>query len=286
MTGMSEIVLAVVLLLALGLLLGLVIGIAVKLFGVEVDPKLEQVEDLLPGANCGACGSAGCADFARALLKDEGAPDACTSASSEVLSQIAAVLGVSLAERTPNVAVVLCGGDSSVAKAAAKYNGVADCRSAVLVAGGAKGCRHGCLGLASCARACPFGAIEITPDGLAVVHAGICTGCGKCVATCPRNLIALVPATVPIHVLCSSPEKGAAKGKVCKRSCIGCRKCAKNAGEGQIVMDGFLARVNLEDPPGAELAKVCPTKCLQPSVPAKPSEAGVQDQEQREVVNA
>ena len=286
MTGLPDIALAIGLLLALGLVLGLVIGIAVKLFGVEVDPKLEQVEDLLPGANCGACGFAGCADFARSLLKGEATPDACTSASNDALSQIAAVLGVSVDERTPNVAVVLCGGDNSVAKAAAKYNGVADCRSAALVAGGAKGCRYGCLGLASCARACPFGAIEITAEGLAVVHPDLCTGCGQCVATCPRKLIELVPATVPIHVLCSSPEKGAAKGKVCKRSCIGCRKCAKNAGEGQMIMEGFLARVNLEDPPGAELAEVCPTKCLQPSLLVEPSAASVQDQEQREVVNA
>ena len=273
-------------LLALGLVLGLAIGVAVKLFGVEVDPKLEEVEDLLPGANCGACGFAGCADFARSLLASEATPDKCTSASGEVLSQIAAVLGVSLGERTPNVAVVFCGGDSSVAKAAAGYNGVADCRSAALVAGGAKGCRFGCLGLASCARACPFGAIEITAGGLAVVHSDLCTGCGNCVATCPRRLIGLVPATVNLHVLCSSPEKGAAKSKVCERSCIGCRKCAKNAEEGQITMDGFLARVNVEDPPGPELAEVCPTKCLQPSLLVEPPAANVEAQEQREVANA
>lgn len=275
--------LPVVVLVAMGVGFGLVIGVAVKLFGVETDPRIEQVEELLPGANCGACGFAGCAEFAKALVAGDTTVETCPSSPTEAVARIAALLGVEVGERDPKVAVVLCGGDSSIAKWAAEYNGVSDCRSAALVAGGAaKGCLYGCLGLGSCARACPFGAIEITPNGIAVVHPDLCTGCGKCVETCPRNLIRLVPKSAPLHVLCSSPEKGAVKTKVCKAACIGCRKCVKNAGDGQMVMDGFLARVNYDDPPGAELAEVCPTGCLKPSLLATTANT----QEERETANA
>jgi electron transport complex protein RnfB len=276
---------AVSTLLIMGLGLGLVIGLAVKFLAVESDPRLEQVEALLPGANCGACGFAGCSDFARALLAEEAAPGQCPSTPSEDAAEIAALLGVDVGARDEKVAVVRCGGDSSVAGWAAGYNGVNDCRSAMLVAGGVKGCAYGCLGLASCARACPFGAIEITDQGIAVVHPGLCTGCGKCVATCPRSLIVLVPKTTPLHVLCSSPDKGAAKRKVCKVACIGCRKCVKEAEEGQMSMEGFLARVNLEDPPAAALAAVCPTHCLQPSPSVAAQTTDREPEPAREVVH-
>jgi len=277
---------AVLLLLCMGVVLGVVIGITVKLFAVEQDPRLEEAEALLPGANCGGCGFAGCADFARALLTGEGKPEQCPSTPSEAAAQLAALLGVEVVEREPVTAVVHCGGDDANARMAANYNGVSDCRSATLVASGAKGCLHGCLGLGTCARACPFGAIEITAKRLAVVHADICTGCGKCVGVCPRNVISLAPKAAPLHVFCNSPEKGAVTGKVCKVSCIGCRKCAKKAEEGQMIVDGFLARVNYENPPGPELAEVCPTKCLQSSVALIVESTPAPAEEKREVVNA
>lgn len=273
----------VVLLLVMGLVLGFGIGLAVKFFGAVVDPRLEKVEGMLPNANCGACGFAGCADFARALVALEAEPGKCPSCSSEAVEQICELLGVVAEEREPRVAVVRCGGDNTKAKQAGLYNGVADCKDAVLVAGGAKGCVHGCLGLATCARACPFGAIEITDDGIAVVHDELCTGCGKCVSVCPRGLIILVPASAPVHVYCNSPQKGAAKSKVCKASCIGCRKCVKASEEGQMEIDGFLASVNYDNPPTAAVCEVCPTKCLRP---ASAEAASPQPEEAREVANA
>ena len=162
-------------------------------------------------------------------------------------------------------AIVFCGGNNTDARKAVGYNGVKDCKSAMLVAGGDKGCAYGCLGFASCARACPFNAIEMK-DGLAIVHPDICVGCGKCVATCPRKLIKLVPQKAPVHVFCSSPEKGPVKRKVCKVACIGCRKCVK-AAEDQMKIEGFLAGVNYDNPPGLEIVEKaqCPTGCLRAS---------------------
>lgn len=258
----TQIALAVGILGAIGLILGGIIGTAVRFFGVELDPRLEQVEDLLPGVNCGACGSAGCSDFARSLLAEEGVPENCPSCEPEARKTICELLGITAQEVSRKVAVVACAGDNGQAKMAAHYNGVNDCGSAVLVAGGVKGCLYGCLGLGSCVRACPFDAIEITDGGIAFVHPELCTGCGSCIEACPRDIIGLVPKSVQIHVLCNSPEKGGAKRKVCKAACIGCRKCVKAAEDDQMMMDGFLARVNYENPPALSVAEECPTGCI------------------------
>ena len=232
----------------LGAILAVIIGAAAKAFAVESDPRIETVTDMLPGANCGGCGFAGCADFAKAVVEHGNSPAQCPVASSEDAARIAEFLGISAEEKEKVVAVVKCSGNAFVT-VRSPYNGVSDCRSAVLVAGGAKGCDYGCIGFASCARACPFDAIEIR-DGLAVVHPDLCVGCGKCVDTCPKDLIALVPAAVDVHVYCNSPEKGAAKRKVCKTACIGCRKCIKAAdSEDQMLVDGFLISTNYDNPP-------------------------------------
>ncbi|MFA4944552.1 MAG: RnfABCDGE type electron transport complex subunit B [Lentisphaeria bacterium] len=257
---------AVLVLAATGLVLGVVIGIVVKLFAVHPDPKREAVEALLPGANCGGCGFAGCADFARALMAGEAEPGLCPSNTHENIAQIAMLLGLgSIAAREPKVAVVRCGADRGTA-ASKNYNGVTDCKSAALVGGGDKVCAHGCLGYGTCSRACPYNAIEMLAGGLAVVHADLCVGCGKCVSTCPRKLIQLVPKSAPVHVYCNSPAKGADKLKFCKTSCIGCRKCVK-AAEGKMKVEGFLASVNYAEPPGPAVCEVCPTHCLRPTVP-------------------
>lgn len=263
---MGTAVLAVILVASIGVALGVIIGVAAKVFAVETDPRIEDVNDMLPGANCGGCGYAGCADFSKAVVAGEVTPDSCPVSSANDVAKIAEFLGISAGDKEKKVAVVLCGGSDSLAKKAAKYNGISDCRSAVLVSGGAKGCSSGCLGYASCARACPFGAIEMR-DGLAFVHKELCVGCEKCVATCPRNIIKMVPFSAEVHVFCSSKEKGAAKKKVCDVPCIGCRKCVKASEEGQMLIDGFLIQTNYENPPGKELveAAACPTKCLRTS---------------------
>ncbi|MEI6890595.1 MAG: RnfABCDGE type electron transport complex subunit B [Pontiella sp.] len=247
----------------LGTLLGVIIGMVAKVFAVEVDERIEGVADLLPGANCGGCGYAGCADFAKGVVGEMATPDQCPVASPEDVTAIANYLGISAEEKEKMVALVRCSGDEPNT-VRSMYNGVRDCRSAVLVAGGAKGCDYGCLGFGSCARACPFGAIEMK-KGLAIVHKDLCVGCENCVAACPKELIIMVPEAAETHVYCNSPEKGAAKRSVCKTACIACRKCVKASGEeDHMEIDGFLIRTNYENPPGPELveASACPTSAL------------------------
>ncbi len=258
---------ALIILLGSGLLIGLAIGLVVKFVAVPSDPLLDQINELMPGANCGACGYPGCAGYAAAMVKQIAKPGACPAMSAASIASICQLLGVSEEKRERKVAVVFCSGDDDKATRQAFYNGVNNCRDAMQVAAGAKTCTYGCLGLGACARACPFGAIEITAKHLAVVHPDFCRACGKCVQTCPKKLIRLVPASAPIHVFCSSPEKGALKRTACKGACIGCRKCTSSAKENQIRMNGFLATVSYADPPAAEVAEVCPTGALRRNIP-------------------
>lgn len=247
-----------------GALLGAVIGVLARVFRIESDARVELVAELLPNANCGGCGKAGCVDFAKAVVAGELPPGGCPVSSRETVSAIARALGIEAGEVESKVAVVLCSGDDASTRKKVRYNGVNDCVSASLVAGGPKNCAYGCLGFSSCARACPFGAIEMV-NSLAVVHRELCVGCGKCVETCPRHLIKLVPLRAKINVYCSSPAKGVEKKAYCAGGCIGCRKCGK-AAEGKFVFNGFCASVDYDaaELPGEDVLEKanCPSGCL------------------------
>ena len=262
---MEVFIAAVITMALIGILLGAIIAVAAKLFKVKVDPRIELVSELLPGVNCGGCGKAGCADFAKSIISEECPPSKCPVASQEQISSIAKALGIEVGDTIKKVAVIYCGGGHNQEKVQTLYNGVSDCVSASLIAGGPKGCAHGCLGMGSCARSCPFNAIEMA-NGLAVVHPNLCVGCGACIDTCPRNIIDLAPQKAKVHIYCNSPEKGAAKMKVCSVPCISCRKCVKAGEENQFIIDGFNISVNydaekLVNTDIFEKVK-CPTGCL------------------------
>lgn len=254
---------AVIALAALALIAGLGLAIAARVFAVETDPRIELVEEALPGANCGACGFPGCSGLAKAIVEGNAEIDACPVGGTACANAVAEIMGVSFAGGGDRmVAIVLCKGDDQVASKRFYYNGIYDCSSAALIFGGDKSCAFGCLGLGTCAGICPFGAIEMLESGLAQVDPVKCTGCGKCVSACPKKIIKMVPAKREVHILCSSHDKGAAARKACKTACIACQKCVKAAPEGAIRMEDFLAVVDysFEIPP--EVAGECPMNTI------------------------
>jgi electron transport complex protein RnfB len=246
----------------IGLFAAVALGIAAKKFAVEIDPRELAVLEVLPGANCGACGLPGCGGYAKAVVDGSMAPNLCTPGGSETIEKIAHIMGVEAVSAAPEIAVVCCQGDNAKASLKYQYLGLEDCNAAQKIADGPKNCPGGCIGLGSCVRACPFDAIEITADGLAVINREKCTGCQKCIATCPRSVIKMTPASAATHVLCNSTDKGALVRKYCQVGCIACQICKKAAPESYKI-ENFLARVDYASAESAEAGiEKCPTKCI------------------------
>lgn len=199
----------------LGVFVGVGLALASKVFYVYVDPKIEAVDEALPGANCGGCGLPGCSANAVAIVAGKSSPSSCVAGGPEIAIEIAEIMGVKFEAREPDIARPGCTYGVQDADLKYIYNGVNDCRAAVLLDGGSKVCPIGCLGLGTCAKACPFGAIYMGYDNLPVVNRDLCTGCGTCERICPKNIITLSSYTRQIqHELitdeCTAP---------CQRSC-------------------------------------------------------------------
>ncbi len=221
-----EILIAILTLGSLGLIFGIGLAVASKRLAVVVDPRLEKVHGLLPGSNCGACGSAGCFGFAQMLLSGKKTPDACRVAEEEIKEKIAALLGQKIEKMVHTVAALHCNGGCRV-KERFIYQGINDCVAANQLLGGQKECAYGCLGFGDCARICPFGAIVMSDEGLPVVNKEKCKACNKCVLICPKSLFSLIPLTHPVYVACSSRDNGKDTKLVCPVGCIACGLCVK-----------------------------------------------------------
>jgi Na+-translocating ferredoxin:NAD+ oxidoreductase RNF subunit RnfB len=219
-----DILLPVLILGGLGVIFGIGLSIASKKLTVAADPRLERIHGLLPGANCGACGGAGCFGFAEDLLSGKRSPDACKIADDAIKEKIASVLGETLQKKTPMTAVLHCYGGKKVGERAV-YQGIEDCIAADGVQGGQKDCVWGCLGFGTCARVCPFGAIMMLPEGIPRVDEAQCRACNKCVPACPKKLFSLIPQASRVYVACSSCDSGHDTAGACPVGCIACRAC-------------------------------------------------------------
>lgn len=224
----------------LGFVFAGALAIADKKLYVEEDPRIAKVNEVLPGVNCGACGKAGCYDFAVNVVEGEIAPSGCPVGGQEVANDIANILGIDAGTSTKIVARVLCrGGNIEAARKMVEYRGPQTCSTMDLVSGGTKMCQYGCLGGGDCVEACTFNAIHLNDNGLPVVIDDLCTGCGMCVTACPRDIIELHPADREVFVFCKSHDDPKTAKEVCDVACIGCGICARKSDGGVIMEDGL-----------------------------------------------
>ncbi|HEX6203150.1 MAG TPA: (Fe-S)-binding protein [Thermoanaerobaculia bacterium] len=261
---MSEIALATAVMAGLGVLFGVILALANRYLRVEEDPRIEQVEGMLPGSNCGACGEPGCRALAEKIVAGVVAPSKCTVSSPAGIEAIAEYLGVDAGEEVKRVARIHCGGGLGRARQLASYEGFASCRAAHLVGGGGLECSWGCLGLADCVDACTFDAMWMNAFRLPVVDPDLCTACGDCVDACPRALIDLLPITQHLIVQCRAPLAADEARRLCKTACDACGRCAADAAPGLIRMEGNLPVIDLSagGPESPAATWRCPTGAI------------------------
>ena len=257
-------ILPVLIFAGLGLLAGVLLTVVSKVFEVKTDERVSAVNDVLPQANCGACGFSGCSDYANAVVVNGVATNLCKAGGDECAKKIAEIMGVSAGDVEKKVAFVPCSGTEGHASKRFNYSGPKNCQAAMLFGGKSNmDCRFACIGLGNCANACQFGAMSIV-DGVAKVDREKCVGCGACVDACPKKIVKLVPYDQHVLVACSSCDKGAAVMKVCDEGCIGCMKCEKVCPTGAIKVVDNLARIDYDKCVGCvACSENCPVGVIQ-----------------------
>lgn len=265
---MDLILIAVISLGAIGLVSAIILFVASKKFAVYEDPRIAQVAEVLPQANCGGCGYPGCSGFAAACVKAgslEG--KLCPVGGQPTMTKVAAILGLEAAASEPKVAVVRCNGTCANRPRVTQYDGVRSCVIANSTYGGETGCTFGCLGCGDCVEACKFDAIHMNPEtGLPEVDEAKCTACGACSKACPCNIIEIRPKgknNRRVYVQCVNKDKGAVARKACTAACIGCGKCVKVCPFEAITLESNLAYI---DPAKCKSCRKCEMECPQNAI--------------------
>ena len=265
------ILIAIIALGGLGLIAAIILYFIANKFKVFEDPKIDEVEDALPSANCGGCGFPGCRAYAEATVKsakENGNLDGlnCPVGGNETGQLVGKILGLEIEATEPMIAVIRCNGSHTNSPGKVNYEGATSCSFAHALYGGEGGCQYGCLGLGDCVDACDFDAIHMNPEtGLPVVN-DKCTACGACVIACPRDIIELRkrgPKEKRIFVSCVNKEKGAPAKKNCSVACIGCGKCEKVCKFDAITITSFLAYIDFSKCTLCrKCVEVCPTNAI------------------------
>lgn len=242
------------------------IGLAIANFKlyVEEDPRIQRVNEELPGANCGGCGYPGCSALAEKIVEGTAPISLCPVITEDAVEEIAGIMGITAEAGEKKVARVLCLGGYNETARKGEYLGIKTCLAAHLTFGGDKLCQYGCIGYGDCVTSCPFDAIEINENGLPEVDDFKCTGCGNCVDACPRNIVEIHPISHNLFVFCKSHDEAKYTRQVCIKACNACKACIKGAGEGNIELSHNLAVINY-DQYGivSELpTDKCPNNCI------------------------
>ena len=271
---MNVILIAVIVLGAIGLIAALVLYFTSKKFAVKEDPRIGQVNEVLPGANCGGCGFPGCGGMASACVKaaDAGSLEGlnCPVGGQPVMEKVAAILGMKVEASAPKLAVVRCNGTCENRPRTVIYDGVKSCRIANTTCMGETACAYGCLGCGDCVNACQFGAIKMNEEtGLPEVDSTKCTACGACAKACPRNIIEIRVVKgakkMGVVVECMNKDKGAVAMKACKVACIGCQKCVKVCAFDAVHVENNLAYI---DPEKCRNCRKCEQECPKKAIHA------------------
>lgn len=258
-------VLALLTMGGLGFIFAAGLAIADKKLRVEEDPKITQIADVLPGVNCGACGYAGCNDFAVNVVEGEASVTGCPVGGNETAREVATIMGVQAGATTKEIPRVMChGGNAESVQKMVNYYGPLSCAAMDIVSGGEKQCMYGCLGAGDCVEACPFDALVMNHNGIPEVVPELCTGCTICVSACPRDVIQMHPIDREVFVFCNNHDDAKAAKEVCTVACLACGICAKKSGGAIEIIDnvGRVSDYGLLNPDDIPFEK-CKTGAIQ-----------------------
>lgn len=261
--NLNDVLTPALIFVGLGIFAGLLLSICSKVFAVKVDEKIEKIKEILPGANCGACGFSGCEDYATKLCEQSGVKTSlCLPGGNEVSLKISEILGTEFEESEAVISEVNCNGTLDVTKQTFEYTGIKSCTACNMFYGGNSSCTYGCLGFGDCAKVCEYDAIEII-NGVAKIIKDKCVGCGMCKDACPKGIISMRKKSQKVIVKCSNCDMGKNTRNACTVGCIGCKKCEKTCKYGAISVNNNNATIDYDKCTNCEeCIAVCPVKCI------------------------